>query len=237
MTNHVGRAIGVSIVGIGLLALVLSSPGGGDATYAGYASAETGINNLGDSAADQMRSLTGDRMPSAKGALESVLSRWGDSSRAAAQAVIEKYGRPDEVSDGQLVWNNTGAFRKTIVYKDEVPHNFPVPHADVIEQFVEYKVPADKHSALARFDGSLRADRTTGLLSSRSSSERDNFAVLNLAHEVVTGKRTPEQARDQLARVAALTLSGKTSPYTQGLLFKSRARDHADMDRPAGSPR
>jgi hypothetical protein len=42
---------------------------------------------------------------------------------------------------------NTGLWKRTIVYRDEVPHNFPKPHTDVLEQFVDYKVPVGK------FDG------------------------------------------------------------------------------------
>lgn len=33
----------------------------------------------------------------------------------------------------------------TIVYRDEVPHNFPKPHTDVLELFVDYRVPSSGH--------------------------------------------------------------------------------------------
>jgi hypothetical protein len=31
-----------------------------------------------------------------------------------------------------------------VLYRDEVPHNFPKPHTDVLEQFIDYRVPVDK---------------------------------------------------------------------------------------------
>lgn len=40
---------------------------------------------------------------------------------------------------------------RTIVYRDEVPHNFPKPHTDLLEQFIDYQVPPDKTDELARY--------------------------------------------------------------------------------------
>jgi hypothetical protein len=252
MTNNLGRTIGVSIVGLGLLALVISAPAGDQPSaetgrpspgqdwtapgrapdpFAGGEAAPT--QAPGDDIADQMRAQTGDRLPSPAGTADAVTDRWGSASQRAAKAIIEKYGQPDEVSDSRLVWHNTGAFIKTVVYKDALEHNFPAPHADVLEQFVEYSVPLDKYDDLARLDGSLHADRTAGTLSARGPDERDNFIALNLAHEVVEGKRSVDGARAAYAQTVQLTLAGKSSPYTQGLLFKTRGRGTPDPDRAA----
>lgn len=232
MTNHFGRAVGVSIVGLGLLALVISAPAGDQPYPAEAAATKPDYTDPGDRVAEQLRGMTGDRIPAAStGGAEAVVERWGETARRTALAVVEKYGQADEVSDGQLVWHNTGAFTKTIVYKEEIPHNFPAPHADVIEQFVELPVPVEKYTELARFDGSLHADRTTGLLSARHQSERDNILALNLAAEIVQGKRTAASARKVAAKAHALASSGKVSPYTQALLFKPRGGS-PDPDRP-----
>ncbi len=225
MNQKLGRAVGVTIVGLGLLALVISAPAG-DQTYPG--------TDVGERAADALRAETGDRLPmSAADTADSIAASWGAASRRAAQAVMEKYGQPDEVSEGQLVWHNTGAFRKTVVYKEELSHNFPSPHADVLEQFIEFRYPIGRYDELARFDGSVHPDRTAGLLSARGASEQDNFAALNLAHEIALGRRTASSARSALARIQQLGASGKTSPYTQGLLFKARAHGQADPDAAA----
>lgn len=222
MTNQLGRVVGVTIVGLGLLALVMSAPAG-DQTLPGV--------DVGDRAADEMRAATGDRLPlAAAGAADSVSASWGKTSRRAAEAMFQKYGQPDEVSEGELVWHNTGEFQKTIVYKEELRHNFPAPHADVIEQFVEFRFPVGKYDELARFDGSVHADRTAGLLSARGATEADNFAALNLARDIAVGRRSAASARAALVRIHRLAASGKTSPYTQGLLFKARSHDQADPD-------
>ena len=229
MTNHFGRAIGLSVVSLGLLALILSAPAG-DLSSAGENS-PLATADPGDSAAEELRAQTGDRILSSGLTAESVLDRWGEASQKAAKSIIEKYGQPDEVSEGRLVWHNTGAFQKTIVYKEELPRDFPSPHVDVLEQFVESNVPFEKYGDLARFDGSLHADRTSGLLSARGPSETDNFIALNLAHEIVATGRTVESAREAYARAAALEAAGKTSPYSQGLLFKTRGRAQPDPDK------
>jgi len=222
MTNQLGRVVGVTIVGLGLLALVVQAPAG-DQTYPG--------SDVGERAADALRAETGDRLPmSAADSADAIAANWGAASRRAAQAMLEKYGQPDEASDSQLVWHNTGAFQKTIVYKEELRHNFPSPHEDVLEQFVEFRFPTDKYNDLARFDGSVHADRTAGLLSARGASEPDNYAALNLAHDIALGRRDAANARAALVRVHRLTLSGKKSPYTQGLLFKARSHNQADPD-------
>lgn len=255
MTNTVGRTIGVSIVGLGLLALVLSSPAGDQpAAETGqqpksspewnaasappadpFARGEgnTPASSSVDDSADQMRAQTGDRLPSTAGTTAAVFERWSAASQRAARAVIEKYGQPDEVSDSQLVWHNTGAFKKTVVYKEELARSFPAPHADVLEQSIDYAVPFDKYGDLARLDGSLHADRTAGTLSARGPSEQDNFIALNLAHEVIAGKRSVDGARAAYAQAVTLLLAGKSTPYSQALLFKTRARGTADPDKAA----
>lgn len=234
MTNHFGRTVGVSIVALGLLALVLSAPAGDQINASetpppparDWSTADTG-----DAAAEQLRAQTGDR-PVVNGlSADSVLDAWGEASQKAAKAVIQRYGQPDEVSESALVWHNTGAFQKTIVHKEELPRNFPAPHADVLEQFVEYAVPYEKYGDLARFDGSLHADRTAGTLSARGPDEADNFIALNLAHEIIATGRTVESARQAYARASQLASSGKSTPYSAGLLFKTRGRAQPDPDR------
>ena len=61
------------------------------------------------------------------------LKRLGDQT-------ISKYGAPNEATASRLIWYNTGPWKRTIVYRDEVPHNFPKPHTDVLEQFIDYHV-------------------------------------------------------------------------------------------------
>src|SRR3546814_4003934 len=39
-------------------------------------------------------------------------------------------------------------------------HDFPAPHTDSVESVIDYRVPPDKFTALAEFDGSVIAERT-----------------------------------------------------------------------------
>src|SRR3546814_17951518 len=39
-------------------------------------------------------------------------------------------------------------------------HDFPAPHTDSVESVIDYRVPPDKFTALAEFDGGVIAERT-----------------------------------------------------------------------------
>jgi hypothetical protein len=130
-----------------------------------------------------------------------------------------------------LVWRGNGPWKKTVVSKEEVEHRFPAPHKDVLEQFVDYKVPADKFDELAMYDGSVIAERTKGELSARCDMEEANILALNLADEVATGKRSVEDARKFYGEQIMLLKKGQSSPYLSKLRFDADQRT-ADADRP-----
>lgn len=161
--------------------------------------------------------------------VEQAIEGWPDASRTAAEAMIAKYGAPDHASDMMLCWKNNGPWEKTVVFKEETDHNFPMPHKDVLEQCVSFKVPPDKVDELAKFDGSLKVDRTRGILSATCDKEEMNFLALNLAHDIIIGNKTVEEARDHLARAAAEFKKGQADQYTQRLHFEAMARA-ADPD-------
>jgi hypothetical protein len=66
-------------------------------------------------------------------------------------------------------------------------HNFPAPHTDSVESFIDYRVPVQKFTPLAEFDGSVIAERTAGEVSARCHDEQANFLALNLRDDIVTG--------------------------------------------------
>jgi hypothetical protein len=49
-------------------------------------------------------------------------------------------------------------------------HHFPAPHIDAVESVIDCRVPVDKFSALAAFDGSVVVERTTGEVSAGDRS-------------------------------------------------------------------
>jgi hypothetical protein len=147
--------------------------------------------------------------------------------------MIKKSGPPHEITPSRLIWNGSGPWKHTIVYREEVPHNFPAKHTDMLEQFIDYRVPVDRFDELAHYDGSVIVERTKGTMSARCDMEDMNFLALNLAHEVATGQRTVEDARRFYAQTAKAYKQGQKSPYTQRLLF-TVARPTADPDSEIG---
>ena len=122
------------------------------------------------------------------------------------------------------------------MYRDEVPHNFPKPHTDLLEQFIDYRVPPEKFSDLAAFDGSVIPEHTKGELSARCDMEEMNFLALNLAHDIVTGQRAVEDARKFYAETATAFMMGTSSPYTDGLLFEVPRSGTVDVDEMMPGP-
>ena len=66
-------------------------------------------------------------------------------------------------------------------------------------------MPPEKFSELAKFDGSLIVERTAGEVSARCDMEATNFLALNMMHEIVSGKRTDEEARKTLSENISAT--------------------------------
>ena len=94
--------------------------------------------------------------------VEALIADWPAMSKSAAGEIIGKYGQPNEAIASRLIWYDNGPWKRTIVYRDEVPHHFPNPHSDVVESFIDYRVPPEKFSELAKFDGSVIVERTKG---------------------------------------------------------------------------
>ena len=153
---------------------------------------------------------------------ESVILKWPEGARATAREMIAKYGQPSRFSEGALVWIANGPWRKTVVYRNAWPHFIGRRDKDYLEQTIAYRVPAEKIDDLKRFDRRIEVDESRGRLSARSESEPMNFLALNLADEIVSDKRTVDDARDFYKRTESLSKSGKSSAYMEGFLFPSR---------------
>jgi hypothetical protein len=168
--------------------------------------------------------------------LDRFLADWPETPKKVATKVIDKYGLPNEATYTRLIWYNTGPWKRTIIYRDEVPHNFPKPHTDLLEQFIDYQVPVDKFDDLAAYDGSVIPERTKGEISARCDMEEMNFLALNLAHEIITGQKTVDEARKTYAETATAFMTGTSSPYTQGLRFETARGRTTDADQMVPGP-
>ena len=148
------------------------------------------------------------------------LKSWPEASQMAAKEMMDKYGKPNETTPHMLVWYNNGPWKKTTIYDVETKHIFPVDHTDVMEQVIDHKVPANKFSALAEYDGSVSVHRTDGEISAKCDFEGANFLALNLAHDIITGKKTVQAARDFYTKaIKEFVLDKKTSPYMKSFQF------------------
>ncbi len=151
-------------------------------------------------------------------------------AKSAANEIIKKYGRPNEANPKRLIWYDNGPWKRTVVYRHEIPHNFPQPHTDVVEQFIDYHVPPEKVSELAKFDGSVIVERTKGEVSARCDMEAANFLAINLMHEIVTGKLTAEQARKVYTETAAAYVVSRSAPYAEAFQFQLPQEATNDTD-------
>jgi hypothetical protein len=134
--------------------------------------------------------------------------------------LISKYGMPAEATERHVTWYGNGPWKKTTLYKEEVPHNFASAHKDVLEQTISYKVPVDKVAALVQFNGSVVVNRTRGELSSSADAEELNFLALNVADDVIRGDRDVEQARTHYAQLVRAKMIKEPEAELQALKFK-----------------
>ena len=118
-----------------------------------------------------------------------------------------------------MVWHKPGPWKRIVASKAFYQHDFPAPHSDSVEPVIDYRVPPDAFTALAEFDGSVIIERTAGEVSARCHDEQANFLALNLMHDIVTGAKTVQQARDYYAKEFADYRRKLPTPYMEGLRF------------------
>lgn len=160
-----------------------------------------------------------------------IIRGWPKESREAAQLVIDKYGEPDEATESQLTWRKCGEWKRIVASKTFWQHDFPAPHQDSVESFIDYRVPREKFSDLAAFDGSVIAERTAGELSARCHDEEANRLALNLAHDIVTGAKTVQEAREYYAKEFVGYRRKEPTPYMEKLRFTPPSGGTADPDQ------
>jgi hypothetical protein len=168
--------------------------------------------------------------------VDSYLRTWPERSASAARTTIASYGLPSEATPTMFVWHDNGAWKHTIVYREGLKHDFPRPHADVIEQSAALRVPQNKVAELMAFDGSLSVRRTEGVVVSRCDSEALNFVAVNLAAEIVAGKKNAAQARQAFAKAAVGIASGETPGIATDLRFDQPDEPTIDTDKSVLKP-
>jgi hypothetical protein len=132
--------------------------------------------------------------------IETYLRSWPEHANKAAKATIAAYGLPNEATPSMFIWIENGPWLRTVVYKDEVVHDFPRSHYDVIENTVRMVVPVSKVNDIVAFEGSATVHRTEGLVSVRSNNEAMNYLAINLIYDIANGRRNALAARKAYAR-------------------------------------
>ncbi|MBY0307182.1 MAG: hypothetical protein K2Q09_00425, partial [Phycisphaerales bacterium] len=152
-----------------------------------------------------------------------VLAAWPMEQRQGLDRVASQYGPPDELTQSFAVWHDRGPFQTIKVHREAVSHSVPVQHQDFMEHSIAYKVPAEKVGDLSKFDGSLVVNRTKGCVAATCDSEAHNLLALNLANDIVTGKRSVSDAKDYMAKAISDEKSGRIDKYMKGLAFQPQS--------------
>jgi hypothetical protein len=158
------------------------------------------------------------------------IENWPQESREAAQAVIDKYGEPDEATESLLIWNQRGQWKRIVASKEFYRHDFPMPHTDSIQCFIDYRVPVSSFTPIGEFDGSVIVEHTAGEVSARCNDEEANYLALNLMHDIVMGARSSQEARNYYADEVLRYRRRKPTPYMEDLRFPPKGPGTADPD-------
>jgi len=170
--------------------------------------------------------------------IKKILTAWPNRPKLGANEMMAKYGLPQEATTEKLVWHNQGPYKRIMVTREEIPHDFPKPHMDFLEHTIEYNVPLDKTAELIEFDGSSTINRTAGELSARCDLEGHNILTLNLDHDIVTGKKSVKEARKAFGEIVVQDVKGEHPPYVEALQFQPTGKSARFPDEPVipGSP-
>lgn len=169
--------------------------------------------------------------------VKDMTANWPVKIRETIVKTEDRYGSPSSITAHDVTWHNEdmsnsklSPFKMVRIKDTETPHNFPVTHTDFMKHTVDYAVPSVKASELEAFDGSVTYARTRGEMSAECDTPEHNTLALNLANDIVTGKRNVGNARAKFAEVVAAEKRGEKSDYLQRLMF-SPQQSGGDPDR------
>ncbi len=163
-----------------------------------------------------------------KATVDGIIAGWKPTPQEVARTVVAKYGMPQEATAMRLVWHNNGPWKRTELVNEEIPHSFPKPHPDMLKQTISYQVPIDKFDDLAEYDGSVIVERTKGEIAARCDKEEANFLALNLADDIIKGKKSVKDARKFYAEAIK---EMKHPEYMKGFLFQASTAMMGDADK------
>ena len=168
------------------------------------------------------------------GSVDQVIAKWKATPQEVARKTIAKYGQPQEVTANRLIWHNNGPWKYTELVNEEIAHDFPMQHKDMLYQAISYKIDPAKADELLQYDGSVILERTKGEIAARCDKEEANFLAINLANDVATGRKSVDDARMFYAQsMMAMMKENKKHEYLQGFQFQVATGNQGDADKPA----
>jgi len=173
----------------------------------------------------------GARQTVATAEVQKIIEDWPAAQKNIAEQMIEKYGPPNEANPTKLFWYNNGPWKRTELSRDAVVHNWPTVHSDFLTQVIDYRVPPEMFHMIAMFDGSILCDRTRGEVMARCDTESANVLGMNMVHEIVTGKRTVEEARKIAVESTVAYNLRRSAPYAERILFEIPQGGTEDLDK------
>src|SRR4051812_31267629 len=85
---------------------------------------------------------------------EAAIERWPEDARAAARAMLDKYGRPSQFDRETLAWFARGAWKRIVVYRRGCP-SAGLGKKEHLEQAIGYLAPRSRVAELRNFSRRL----------------------------------------------------------------------------------
>ena len=136
---------------------------------------------------------------------------WPLAARTVIEEIIDRYGEPNEMSADRLVWRYNSPWKRTVVY---------CRGRLVLEQAVEYRFPPTHIADIAQFSSNIVVRPIAEELIAVGDNERLNRILLNLAHDILIGVRTSEEAREMLKSMTGALRMNWPEEYAQQLHFE-----------------
>lgn len=90
-----------------------------------------------------------------------IIADWEEKQRTETIDTMDEYGVPEGITERRLIWYDADPWKRIEMFREATQHNFPAPHPDFIEQFIDYQVPTGEADELTAYDGSVMFERTT----------------------------------------------------------------------------
>ena len=155
-----------------------------------------------------------------RAAVNKMLNDWPAGPQLAAQEMMAKYGAPREATSERIIWHNAGPYKRIMLTREQLPHNFPITHLDYLEHTISYKVPTEKSDEVHEFDASITIHPGSGELSARCDLESNNVLTLNLANDIIKNGKSVDDARKEFGQAVTDRTLGKAPPITMKLQFQ-----------------